>query len=659
MTPRVEHGDCRDVLAALPADSLDSCITDPPYELGFMGRAWDRSGVAFDPDTWRAVLRVLKPGAHLLAFGGTRTAHRLTCAIEDAGFEIRDTLCWLYGSGFPKSLDIGKAIDRSHRRDFVDAAVRLGVPVPGNSLHDWTKGEHAPGDKWWATFKAVLSPEQLGAIEREVVGFGHRKNDRDAISVKLGRVSDDFDITAPATDAARQWSGWHTALKPAHEPIILARKPLSERTVAANVLRHGTGAINVDACRVGTSDALGGGMVSKGRPKVSDGWDRPWMHDPNTQERKKVEAAAKVAVAETLGRWPANVCHDGSDEVMAAFAAFGEKSSGVQTAPIGTGGIWSGKSNMPCGPQYGDTGTAARFFFTARPDVRCGLCGLLCAPNTDTLSECKHANSADQSSLALLNEDDGSARRSAREHLPPEGADKPRRLNEHASSVAGGLLPCHQPTPDTVHPNAPDDLSRKIVQNVRSAATLCDSCGTAIAQSLARVRSRSTLPSRVLVECISESNARILNQCLASYVAGRENTDTILTTQNLSTLFGSVFHAIAENTKRESAEASANIAQGPTRFRYSGKADGADRADSLHPTVKPVSLLQWMVRLVTPKGGTILDPFAGSGTTGEAAMLEGFDALLIEQDAQHATDIRHRVARWSGLDTPLFAEPGP
>ena len=158
------------------------------------------------------------------------------------------------------------------------------------------------------------------------------------------------------------------------------------------------------------------------------------------------------------------------------------------------------------------------------------------------------------------------------------------------------------------------------------------------------------------MECISESNARILNQCLASYVAGRENTDTILTTQNLSTLFGSVFHAIAENTKRESAEASANIAQGPTRFRYSGKADGADRADSLHPTVKPVSLLQWMVRLVTPKGGTILDPFAGSGTTGEAAMLEGFDALLIEREAEHAADIRHRVKRWNGGDLPLFAE---
>ena len=117
MTIRVEQGDCRDVLATLDADSLDACVTDPPYELAFMGRAWDRSGVAFDPETWRAVLRVLRPGAHLLAFGGTRTAHRMTCAIEDAGFEVRDTLCWLYGSGFPKSLDVSKAIDKARGED--------------------------------------------------------------------------------------------------------------------------------------------------------------------------------------------------------------------------------------------------------------------------------------------------------------------------------------------------------------------------------------------------------------------------------------------------------------------------------------------------------------------------------------------------------------
>ncbi|AZF93956.1 DNA methylase [Mycobacterium phage Rhynn] len=160
-------GDCRDILTELEDNSVDSIVTDPPYELGFMGKKWDGSGIAFDVEMWEQCLRVLKPGGHLLAFGGSRTWHRLTVAIEDAGFEIRDSIAWLYGSGFPKSLDVSKAIDKA------------------------------------------------AGAEREV----------------------------------RQWQGWGTALKPAFEPIVVARKPLAG-TVAANVLEHGTGALNIDACRI-------------------------------------------------------------------------------------------------------------------------------------------------------------------------------------------------------------------------------------------------------------------------------------------------------------------------------------------------------------------------------------------------------------------------
>ena len=300
MTPRVEHGDCRDVLAALPADSLDSCITDPPYELVFMGRAWDRSGVAFDPDTWRAVLRVLKPGAHLLACGGTRTAHRMTCAIEDAGFEIRDTLCWLYGSGFPKSLDVSKAMDKAAgaTRDVV--GTRRADDIRGGNLN-------------------------------------HRACNGD-------RATHTIDITAPATDAALQWQGWGTALKPAHEPIILARKPF-RGTVAANVLRHGCGAINVDACRVATCDnrARMNHARTNGTSFIVQHKDR--FIDPGGD-----------------GRWPANVCHDGSDEVMAAFAAFGESRSlsGGVTSRTGNG-LAFGMSTAPR-TGHSDTGTASRFF---------------------------------------------------------------------------------------------------------------------------------------------------------------------------------------------------------------------------------------------------------------------------------------------------------
>lgn len=378
MVIRVEEGDCRDVLATLEADSIDACVTDPPYHLtsivkrfgatslgddtrtsersregsdsyarmarGFMGKTWDGGSVAFDPDTWRAVLRVLKPGAHLLAFGGTRTSHRMVCAIEDAGFEIRDTLCWLYGSGFPKSRNVG--------------------------------------------------------------------------------------------------DGWGTALKPAHEPIILARKPF-RGTVAANVLAHGTGAINVDACRIPAADGYIENCVTQGINTAQTSY-APAVH------RRPFEPAA-------LGRWPANVVHDGSDEVQAAFAAFGERRGGFGTESRAEGtGIYGQFSGDTKGRSvgFGDTGSASRFF-------------------------------------------------------------------------------------------------------------------------------------------------------------------------------------------------------------YSAKADSADRADSRHPTVKPVDLMRWLVRLITPSGGIVLDPFAGSGTTGEAAMLEKCDAILIEADAKHAADIRHRIDRWSGLDAPLFAGSTP
>ena len=196
----LRHGDCRDIMATMDASSVDAIVTDPPYGLAFMGKDWDHGvpGVEF----WTEALRVAKPGAHLLAFGGTRTFHRLACAIEDAGWEIRDTIMWVYGSGFPKSHDVSKAIDKA------------------------------------------------AGAEREVVGQRDTKtgsNKETNWKCSSPRI---MDVTAPATDAARQWSGWGTALKPAWEPIIVARKPLCG-TVAENVLRHGTGGINIDGCRAG------------------------------------------------------------------------------------------------------------------------------------------------------------------------------------------------------------------------------------------------------------------------------------------------------------------------------------------------------------------------------------------------------------------------
>ena len=218
--------------------------------------------------------------------------------------------------------------------------------------------------------------DKAAGAEREVVGIDAAKAERfrSALAGQNGgwdrpwMHEPDADvrkagITAPATPEAAAWSGWGTALKPSFEPIILARKPL-QGTVAANVLAHGTGALNVDACRVRTADALGGGMVSMGRPKVSEGWDRPWMHDSEVTERKKGEAADKVAHAESLGRWPANVLHDGSDEVEAAFAAFGDAPGSNATQGQSSSVMRLSTARLPVYPHTSlwYTGTAARFF---------------------------------------------------------------------------------------------------------------------------------------------------------------------------------------------------------------------------------------------------------------------------------------------------------
>jgi DNA modification methylase len=338
------HGGALDVLAERADEFVDAVVTDPPYELGFMGRAWDASGIAYNVELWKQCFRVLKPGGHLLAFGGTRTSHRLTCAIEDAGFEIRDEIAWLYASGFPKSLDVSKAIDKARRRDYVLAAIALGLDVPGNNLHDWTKAEHSPGDAWWERFKNHLPADDWQRIEREVIGQRTRKaTGRHAQGDGGYAFGEDFADTAPATHDAKRWAGWGTALKPAHEPIVVARKPLVG-TVAANVLAHGAGALNIDACRVESTDALV-------RPSI--------LRTDNEVLGKGLGAGVQV---EPGGRWPTNVV---LDEMAAAEL---DEQSGVSTSQGGSRGVGArGYAGGALGAQpdvnaYGDTGGASRFF---------------------------------------------------------------------------------------------------------------------------------------------------------------------------------------------------------------------------------------------------------------------------------------------------------
>ena len=380
----LHHGDCIEVMRGMADNSVDSIVTDPPYELGFMGKSWDSTGIAYSVELWTEALRVLKPGGHLLAFSGSRTYHRMAVAIEDAGFQIRDQIMWLYGSGFPKSHNVSKGIDKA-----------------------------------------------VGAV-REVVG----------------------------TPAAQQWEGWGTALKPAHEPIVLARKPFAG-TVANNVMQHGTGALNIDGSRVGAEGGCAGAGAGAGARVFGDGL--------NGSFAKPVEG---------LGRWPANVIHDGSDEVVDGFPTLhgsGNKSD------VGEGQdknykassyeiSYAGRANRDYGSKGG---SAARFFY------------------------CAKANKRDR--------------------------------NE-------GL----------------DDFE------ARFAPTMQDGIG------------------------------------------GKEHNP-----------------------------------------------ETASKKLNHHPTVKPVDLMRYLVKLITPPGGVVLDPFMGSGSTGKGAVIEGFNFVGIEQDADYLDIARARI-QWAG-----------
>jgi len=238
-------GNCNDILPTSPESHFTCIITDPPYELGFMGKKWDSSGVAFQVGTWKEALRVVKPGAFLLAFGGTRTHHRLMCAIEDAGWEIRDCMMWLYGSGFPKSLDISKAIDKA-------AGVEREVVQEGKAVKRMIPG-----------------------ADQDKTGSWIKDNGREFVPT----------ITEPATPEAQEWNGYGTALKPAWEPIIVAMKPLNS-TFANNALNHGVAGLNVDAGRIETIETLiggAGGLLSNVRDSKS--YPKDNRYTPSTQGR--------------------------------------------------------------------------------------------------------------------------------------------------------------------------------------------------------------------------------------------------------------------------------------------------------------------------------------------------------------------------------------
>lgn len=452
-------GDCLDKMREMETNSVDSIVTDPPYGLSFMGKDWDHGvpGVPF----WREALRVLKPGGHLLAFGGSRTYHRLVCAIEDAGFEIRDQIMWLYGSGFPKS----KNLD---------------------------------GD----------------------------------------------------------WQGWGTALKPAHEPICVARKRL-EGTVAANVLKWGTGAINVDGCRVGHRE----------KPKITDP-----KHGGHSHNAYGAPSGGGKLLPDA--RWPANVIHDGSDEVLAGFP----EAPGQQGNLIGHSK--DRKSPNGC---FGKMGPA-------------------------------------------------------RNHMARVESNK---------SAARFFKQCEMGDEDWHHQQKLDHLAR-------NAASRSEQCETHIAAEAAEIKTSGSKSEASQAIPGSTGNCESCTQIRshAQSAAVMENTDTTQITASPSKSSGFAHHVTGESTNLES-KGKVAAGSGPevaTRFVYCPKASKKDRGEGNgHPTVKPTDLMRYLCRLVTPPGGVVLDPFCGSGSTGKAAVLEGFRFIGIELSEEYAVIGEARIADASNV----------
>ena len=318
------QGDCIETMRTLPDNSVDSVVTDPPYELGFMNKSWDSTGIANNVEMWKECLRVLKHGGHLLSFGGTRTYHRMACAIEDAGFEIRDQMQWVFGSGFPKSMNVGKAIDK-----------QLGhTPIDVGESPNWRESKR--------------NREQFGKMEVRGENAGR--------------------ITIPSSPQAKEWQGWGTCLKPANEPICLARKPIGEKTVASNVLKWGTGGLNIDACRIPTAEIITNhsrgaeSAVSKGK-----------YGDSRAQETHQTEG-------QESGRFPANIILDEEAGRLLDVQSGMSKSTGGRA---GHTAAYSGGFKQEYygdeSPGFGDTGGASRFFYcpkTSKSERNAGLNGM-------------------------------------------------------------------------------------------------------------------------------------------------------------------------------------------------------------------------------------------------------------------------------------------
>lgn len=651
------HGDCLQVLRAdengydfqlgygtrrlIPDGSVDAVVTDPPYGLantdpqhvadtifrwvngdrdylpggsGFMGKAWD----AFVPPVavWDECLRVLKPGGHVLAFAGSRTVDLMTLGLRLAGFDIRDSIAWLYGSGFPKSLDVSKAIDKrpgvsqhpafaAHLAERRQAAglsrADVSERVVGTRTGACWNWEHHqfPEAKWWPALRDLLDLDEakwgpiIAEAERQKIGV--KAGNRLAVAPGQGedRSAIDLDVTTHATPDAERWQGWGTALKPAFEPIVVARKPLAGSTVAANVLEHGTGALNIDACRVEAHDG----------PRVQGA-----QREAGATNFDGTRAGGKVY---DLGRWPTNVVLDESqaDELdqQSGDRPAGGKVTGRQDSRTGDNGI------------YGDTGGASRFFKVISQTPS----DLVFLP-----VECEAWEQPGDASTRAANTSAGRSTESRYASSPIGGSgSKPTDPSPRGTRSTTGTTTPSTTTSTTSCASPPSGTT------TTTSASASSTDGSTGSRSAAVSGATPTSPS---MPSLSDERA--------------PSTATAESAPRHTAESGSPATATSSTHDDARSEHADSTPEWP-RFRYQAKAPTSERphytaADGTrvaHPTTKPLDLMRWLVRLVTPPGGTVLEPFAGSGTTVEACLLERFHCIAIERSEEYLPLVMARV----------------
>jgi DNA modification methylase len=749
----VVRGDCLAVMPTLDANSVDAIVCDPPYGLSFMGKNWDHGipGVAF----WAEALRVAKPGAHLVAFGGSRTFHRLACAIEDAGWEIRDTLSWLYGSGFPKSLDVSKALDkqRQDNPDWIKVGAWLksqrgaagisakalcaaigahGEVNHGGAASNWENGFSCPTWEQWLAMKAAVGfGDEMDAEvwrlngrkgqpgeawdQREVIGEQTKARSeagRSALpTMGAGVKYETWDVTAPATDAAKQWAGWGTALKPSHEPIILARKPLSG-TVAATVTQWGTGAINVDACRIAgqprTTHADGNrigdrtgatGQVWGQQGATYEGAAGRWpanvvlSHAPECRQvgTRKVKGSGSQprhntaeahnrtnSMGKATADWtttgygdadgtetvPAWECAPGCPVAM-LDAQSGERPGCTVSGTKANKSGYHGFSPMDRREWYGDTGGAARFFLCVQPDAKHDSFSYI--KGSQGGCSCGGASPKDESTSA------GKRTASSGDNSPTDGSgNRPTDLSPKGTKSTTGTA-INSTTPCPICSSSPQPSTTTCTDGSEATSSISAGSSTDAANGAGSTSPSSDSVSARLAT-ITATASLALPRTSESGEQPTANTTTPTTAPIESGESSPRFFYTAKASRRERE---AGLEGMPQRVATVGNLEAAGR-DPLnpgnyvggeqrrveagltpseprtnhHPTVKPLALMRWLCRLVTPPGGVILDPFTGSGSTGCAAVLEGFRFLGIEQEAEYVAIAERRIAHWAAQATP-------